>query len=214
MCLHLHACSLRVETCGSASQQAAAHPAQQHRHVSHDSQPHGDACGVPSSRKRACELPPTWPSSTEMTVITASAPKVPANTIPLGCLSASSSAMKKVLSPISLNKMSRKPETNPSRRGESPTMPAAGGKVVGQVARGTCGVRNGVGRAAGVCEGRAGDAGALMVQNAVGGVSPVAVNLHSCFVCAPRVHQCPSLLMPSHGLLHMGCCTLDSAQSM
>lgn len=46
------------------------------------------------------------PSPTEMTVMTASAPKVPANTRERGCCRASSTAMKKVLSPISEKKMS------------------------------------------------------------------------------------------------------------
>ena len=59
-----------------------------------------------------------------MTVMTASAPKVPANTTPLLSFRASSTAMKKVLSPSSEKRMSRNPETIPSRSGESPTRPA------------------------------------------------------------------------------------------
>ena len=43
-----------------------------------------------------------------MADMTARAPKVPANTVPFGCCSASSRAMKNVLSPRSLKKMSRK----------------------------------------------------------------------------------------------------------
>ncbi len=58
-----------------------------------------------------------------MTVMTASAPNVPVNTAGLDCLSASSSAMKNVLSPISEKKIRRKPDTNPSLKGESPTIP-------------------------------------------------------------------------------------------
>ncbi len=59
-----------------------------------------------------------------MTVMTARAPKVPAKTALLGCLKASRSAMKKVLSPISEKNIKRKPETNPSVKGLSPTIPA------------------------------------------------------------------------------------------
>lgn len=63
------------------------------------------------------------PSPTEMTVITASAPNVPVKTRDLGCLRARRRAMKKVLSPISLKKINRKPERRPSRKGSSPTRP-------------------------------------------------------------------------------------------
>jgi len=56
----------------------------------------------------------TWPMPTEMTVITASAPNVPANTLPLLCCVASSTAMKNVLSPISLKKMRRNADRKPS----------------------------------------------------------------------------------------------------
>ena len=51
---------------------------------------------------------------TEMTVITANAPNVPAKTLPLLCCVASSTAMKNVLSPISLKKMSRNADRKPS----------------------------------------------------------------------------------------------------
>lgn len=60
----------------------------------------------------------TRPKPTEMTVMTASAPKVPPNTRPLGCCSASSSAMKKVLSPISEKKMSSRAWMKPSLQEE------------------------------------------------------------------------------------------------
>ena len=61
---------------------------------------------------------------TEIMVMTARAPKDPANTKPLFSFNASNTAMKKVLSPSSENRMSRNPETMPSRKGLSPTSPA------------------------------------------------------------------------------------------
>mmetsp|Transcript_15310 Transcript_15310/g.42818 ORF Transcript_15310/g.42818 Transcript_15310/m.42818 type:complete len:222 (+) Transcript_15310:725-1390(+) len=55
--------------------------------------------------------------------MTARAPNVPTNTSVLLCCNASSIARKNVLSPISENKMRRKPETKPSVKGLSPTTP-------------------------------------------------------------------------------------------
>ena len=78
-----------------------------------------DALGTSSSSW--CSV---WPRATEMTVMMASAPKVPVNTAAFDCFSARSRAMKKVLSPISEKNMSRKPDTKPSRSGVSPTRPA------------------------------------------------------------------------------------------
>ena len=60
-----------------------------------------------------------------MKVMMASAPKVPAKTMPRGSFSASSTAMKNVLSPSSEKRMSRKPDSAPSLKGLSPSTPAA-----------------------------------------------------------------------------------------
>ena len=57
--------------------------------------------------------------------MTARAPKVPANTTPLFCFKAKSTAMKKVLSPSSEKRISRNPETRPCWKPES-TRPAGG----------------------------------------------------------------------------------------
>lgn len=61
---------------------------------------------------------------TEMTVMTPKAPKVPRKTSPCDCFSASSRAMKNVLSPSSENKMRRNPDTTPSLKAGSPPMAA------------------------------------------------------------------------------------------
>mmetsp|Transcript_13850 Transcript_13850/g.54914 ORF Transcript_13850/g.54914 Transcript_13850/m.54914 type:complete len:211 (+) Transcript_13850:619-1251(+) len=58
---------------------------------------------------------------TEMTVMTARAPKVPANTVALSCWVARMTAMKNVLSPISLKKMSRNAWRKPSSRPPVPS---------------------------------------------------------------------------------------------
>ena len=61
---------------------------------------------------------------TEMTDMTARAPKVPPKTSTLFSLSARSRAKKNVLSPSSENKIRRNPDTIPSLNGESPMSPA------------------------------------------------------------------------------------------
>ncbi len=61
---------------------------------------------------------------TDMTVITARAPKVPANTKPLFFFKASNTAMKNVLSPNSENSIRRNPEISPSRNASLPNEPA------------------------------------------------------------------------------------------
>ena len=60
-----------------------------------------------------------------MTVMTPSAPKVPANTTLRDSFSASSTAMKNVLSPSSENRISRNPDSAPSLNGLSPSTPGA-----------------------------------------------------------------------------------------
>lgn len=57
-----------------------------------------------------------WP--TDMRVMTARAPKVPRKTRVLDSFSASSTAMKKVLSPSSEKRINRKPDSTPSLKGE------------------------------------------------------------------------------------------------
>jgi hypothetical protein len=69
--------------------------------------------------KEAGELPVRV--HTEMRVITARAPKVPRKTRDLDSFNASKTAMKKVLSPNSENRIKRKPDNTPSLKGdESP----------------------------------------------------------------------------------------------
>ena len=70
---------------------------------------------------------------TDITVMMASAPNVPANTRPLFFFSASNTAMKKVLSPSSENKMSRNPDTNPSLNASLPIDPEVSKHVVQQL---------------------------------------------------------------------------------
>ena len=60
-----------------------------------------------------------------MTVMTPNAPKVPANTTLRDSFSASSTAMKNVLSPSSENRISRNPDSAPSLKGLSPSTPGA-----------------------------------------------------------------------------------------
>lgn len=66
---------------------------------------------------------------TEMTVMMASAPKVPAKTMPRASFSASSTAMKNVLSPSSEKRIRRNPDTAPSLKGLSPSSPGTPPRV-------------------------------------------------------------------------------------
>ena len=96
---------------------------------------HNAACKAQRRYMACCALPS---ARTEMTVMTARAPNDAPKTIPRDSLywSARSAAMKKVLSPSSDRKMSRKPSTTPSRIGESPKRPGPQDRVQANSAAG------------------------------------------------------------------------------